>query len=161
MSFELPAGEDKELVFTFFCWFARFECALKRANYVRGENGKRVSPDWDKFARDMRGKFAGSSDEAFRAAVEELKKLEPRVQILEGNRLEWETRKKRRDECEEQYVIRLLRTARNNLFHGGKYVSGPFEELARDRAILRAAVNVLKGCCELNHDLQQWIDEAA
>lgn len=46
---------------------------------------------------------------------------------------------------DEQYVIELLKTVRNNLFHGGKYPDGPVEEIARNREILRASLVVLAG----------------
>ena len=51
------AGDDK-LVFEFFATFSRFECALKRAGFVkRGPCGS-ASPDWEEFAKSLNGKLA-------------------------------------------------------------------------------------------------------
>ena len=58
-------------------------------------------------------------------------------------------------------MLRLLKTARNNLFHGGKYPDGPIEEVARDRDVLCAALAILDGLYELHDGVKRWIDEAA
>jgi hypothetical protein len=63
-------------------------------------------------------------------------------------------------ESEEAYVLRLLKTARNNLFHSGKYPDGPIAEVARDRDILHTALTILDGCYELHDGVKGWIDEA-
>ena len=56
-SIQSIAGDDK-LVFEFFATFSRFECALKRAGFVkRGPCGS-ASPDWEEFAKSLNGKLA-------------------------------------------------------------------------------------------------------
>jgi hypothetical protein len=42
-------AEDRMLVLQFFLVFARFEYALKRSGFLRGNESK-VEPDWDRFA---------------------------------------------------------------------------------------------------------------
>lgn len=60
-----------------------------------------------------------------------------------------------------QTPLLLLRTVRNNLFHGGKYPDGPVDEIPRNKAILGAALAVLEGCFELHPGVARRIEEAA
>jgi hypothetical protein len=59
--------------------------------------------------------------------------------------LAWECVEQRADESDAAYMLHLLKTARNNLFHGGKYPDGPIFEIAWNREILRATLVVLDG----------------
>jgi hypothetical protein len=68
---------------------------------------------------------------------------------------------RQRGESEEEFVLRLVKTARNNLFHGASIRTGPVTEVARDKAILRAALKVLQGCYKLHPGVAAWAKEAA
>ncbi|HNT86793.1 MAG TPA: hypothetical protein PKL84_02915, partial [Candidatus Hydrogenedentes bacterium] len=94
-------------------------------------------------------------------ALGNLKSASPRRQVVRDGRLAWEQIGRGNAECEEEFVLRLVRTARNNLFHGGKYPDGPIDEVARDKAILRAALGVLDGCYRLHPGVARWVREAA
>jgi len=90
-----------------------------------------------------------------------LKEASPRRQVVRDRQLGWESITRRVNESDEEFVLRLVKTARNNLFHGGKYPDGPAEEIARDRAILQAGLRVLEGCRELHKGVAHWVREAA
>jgi hypothetical protein len=160
MAYKLPADViDKELVLEFFWRFSAFECALKREGFLRASSGW-AEPNWKAFSRDIQGQFSGVATPEFHQAVAELKRLAPRRQIVVDGRLAWET-VVQGDKSDEAFTIDLLKTVRNNLFHGGKYPDGPVGEIARDRNILRAALAILDGCYELHAGLRRWMDEAA
>ncbi len=162
MTFRLsPEALDRDLVLDFFWKLSVFECALKREGFLKTGRNNGAEPDWDRFGSQVRGRFAQVAAPDFAEAVAKLKRLSPRRQVVRGDRLGWDPIVQGPGEPEEAYVLRLLKAARNNLFHGGKYPDGPIVEVARDRDILRTALVILDGCYELHARVKRWIDEAA
>jgi hypothetical protein len=156
-----PDWLDRELVLGFFWKFSVFECALKREGFVQAGRNDAAQPDWSGFGKLISGRFGEVRAKGFQAALRTLKEASPRRQVVRGGQLAWERVERQGAESEEEFVLRLVRTARNNLFHGGKYPDGPIEEVARDKAILRAALGVLEGCYELHPGVARWVKEAA
>ncbi len=162
MTFALSASAlDRELVFEFFWKFSVFECALKREGFLRTGGDDAAEPDWSRFGRAIEGQFTQVSVKGFREAVAELGHLSPQRQIVRDSRLTWVPIVRKESDSDEVFTLRLLKTARNNLFHGGKYPDGPIDEIARNRKILCAAIMILDGCYELHAGLRSWINEAA
>jgi hypothetical protein len=160
MSFPLPSDSlDRELVFEFFWKFSAFECALKRSGFLRKK--KSAEADWERFGAQINGKFSTLGSPSFDEAVTKIKRLSPRRQMNNNGELAWEHVEQKADESDAAYTLHLLKTVRNNLFHGGKYPDGPIFEIARNREILRAALTVLDGCYELHPDIMHWIQEIA
>jgi len=160
MPFNLsPHLLDRELVFEFFWAFSVFECALKREGFLRTGRNDAAEADWTRFAKDI--EFQSVRKPELDAAVEELRTLAPRRQVVRNYRLAWESLGQRQDEGTEEFALRLVKTVRNNLFHGGKYPDGPVSEISRDRKILRSALTILDACYELHRGIRQRIAEAA
>jgi hypothetical protein len=109
----------------------------------------------------IRGRFKEVRAQTFQDALLTLKEALPRRQVVRDCHLRWEQIQRQDAESEEEFVLRLVKTARNNLFHGGKYPDGSIEDVARDKAILRAALGVLEGCYELHSGVARWAKEAA
>ena len=107
------------------------------------------------------GSFGGALSQDFQQAISVLTTAAPRKQVVVDKRLAWQDNK--RGECEafEAFVLRMVRTVRNNLFHGGKYPDGPVEEVARNRDLLRAGCRVLEECMKLHKDLARWAEAEA
>ena len=144
------------LAFEFFWKFAAFESALKRAGY-RTECKDTVSSNWDKFGARYGEKALQST--SFMHAARVLEKLNPLCQTVnEQDELDWRTVQRGKD-SDVQFVLRLLKTIRNNLFHGGKYASRPMKEIARDEQLLRAGINLLHECYKLDTRIQFYIQE--
>lgn len=156
-----PDWLDRELVLGFFWRFSVFECALKREGFVQARQNETAQPDWNRFSKSIRGRFGDVRATGFRDALRDLKDTSPRRQVVRGGQLGWEAVEQQRGEAEEDFVLRLVRIARNNLFHGGKYPDGAIEEIARNKVILRAALAVLEGCYELHPGVARRIDDAA
>ena len=168
MAYDAPPNWlDRELVLEFFWKFSAFECALKREGFLRPVRNKRTDqnkaaqPDWDRFGKSIRGRFQEVRAEGFQSELHALKNLSPQRQVVKDGRLGWDPIQRRNDESDEEFSLQLVKTVRNNLFHGGKYPDGSIEEVARDKAILRAALGVLKGCYELHPGVARRIKEAA
>ena len=110
----------KETVIEFFVVFSRFEYALKRAGYVSG-NEKRASANWDKFASDIEDAFRPDQTAELQNAVTYLQNSPPRKQVVQDDELRWKDNTPSKNEPRLRWLLRLVRTVRNNLFHGEKF----------------------------------------
>jgi hypothetical protein len=155
-----PAALDQGLVLNFFWRFSAFECALKREGFLKAGRNNAAEPDWKRFGHEITGRFASVAVSGLTEAREQLRQLSPRRQVVREGRIGWEP-VQQNHESEEEYILRLMRIVRNNLFHGGKYPDGPIDEIARNRDILRAALTILDACCEIHGGLKRWMDQAA
>jgi hypothetical protein len=152
---------DRELVLEFLAVFSRFEYALKRSGYLK--DGERAQPNWGKYSDDLKGQFASLTDQACQEAIRALLDVPPKTQVVTGGDLGWRETVPVEGEATEKYVLRLVRTIRNNLFHGGKFPHpvGPIADVARDRELLRRGIAVLNGCLEISGTVRGVFEEAA
>lgn len=162
MFYDLPPDSlDRNLIHEFFWRFAVFECALKREGFLRKGKNDAAEPDWEKFGECIHGRFiAVRGVNGFFEAVDTLKAASPRRQVVRDGKLHWDVLQQRPGESEEGFVLRLVKTTRNNLFHGGKYPDGPIAEIARDKTILNAALRIIEGCYELHSGIANWVEAA-
>ena len=152
--------ENPELVFQFFIVFSRFEYALKRSGFLRPKEP--AEADWEGYAKGLRGKFAAVGKPAFQDACEYLKREPPRKQIIDHGALGWKNTVQGEEESEECYLLRLVRTVRNNLFHGGKYPVpvGPVLDATRNRHLIESCLTVLQECLRLSPNVKHAFEEA-
>lgn len=136
------------LVFDFLLDFGRFEYALKAAGFAVSRNG-RANPDWPRFETMARG-FLGSLDGDENEAVAYLLAEPPKTQVYRNGQLGWVETTQKADEERDAFLLRLVRTVRNNLFHGGKYPLG----VTRDRLLLGHARTVLWASLRVDSDVQ-------
>lgn len=125
--------------------------------FLKSRKDGSAMPDWDKFAKEISGNFSAASRD-FQQAISVLTTAAPRKQVVANDRLAWQDNKRGADETFEAFVLRMVRTVRNNLFHGGKYPDGPVEEVARDRDLLSAGRRVLEECMKLHKGLARWVE---
>jgi len=148
-----------QLLQEFFVTFARFEYALKNSGFVaKGQELQKrllhvAKPDWNKFKRDVSAKFNKDSDPALSDACDYLLNNAPQTQVLwtENGTLVmgWETLP-RGDENEAGYLLTLVKTVRNNLFHGGKFSDLSFTELTdRNTRLLKSSILILEKYVEI------------
>ena len=139
---------DRDLLLDFFMLFSRFEYALKRAGkYARGGRNDSAEPDWEAFANDATAAWQGSGGASLPATVT-LASAPPRRQVFRDGRLGWADPPVVSGQSLND-VLRLVRTVRNNLFHGGKHPDGDIDEVSRNTALLTASVAVLRHCVSL------------
>jgi len=148
---------NKDLVVEFFIYFSRFEYALKRAEYIRG-NSKGAEAYWDKFVDEIKEAFDAKINTELEKAVNYLLSHPPKKQILDERRLSWKDNQRDKGESNTKYLLRLVRTVRNNLFHGSKYPVYVTEQ-ARDEKLLKSSLVILDACLELKQNLKDYFFE--
>ncbi|EPA8366055.1 hypothetical protein ACQ676_001547 [Vibrio fluvialis] len=129
----------KNLAFDFFYWFSRFEFALKENKFLKREgDGENAEPGWDTFVERYSQTFQ-HSEQTMR-----LLELSPKRQKV-GPNLDLEWRNVGLDDCRSELckVIRLLKTIRNNLFHGGKHGADGWDEPHRSKELLEVGKSIL------------------
>lgn len=150
---------DRDLVLDFFLVLSRMEFALKLAGYVTG-NEKKVSPDWDKFGKDIRVSFDRAPNETVSNALAYYLSVPPDKQVLIDGRLDWIPAVPT-DGTEIERALILIRRVRNNLFHGGKYNSQAHTETARNQQLLEMGICILKQAMRILPNVQKAYDGAS
>jgi len=163
IAFPTTIAAHPSLVLKFFSVFSRFEYALKRTSEFLMGDDTYAEANWTKYVTSIRGRFAEISDRDFSEAVGYLLAHPPAKQVAMGGALRWKQSEQGPGESKEAYALRLVKTVRNNLFHGGKYPypEGPVQDVARNRRLLRASVLVLKNCLALSPVVAAHYREAA
>jgi hypothetical protein len=160
----LTGGNDK-IVWQFFVTFSRFEYALKRAGFITGDRHDNAWPDWDRFAREKLGeRIFEVMDAKFTEARLYLLQEPPQRQIFikSSKNIQWQANSKRSEEGDSEYLLRLVKDARNNLFHGGKYPlpDGPIsDQTLRNSQLLQACLTLLEKSLELDADVKHFFEE--
>ncbi len=147
------------MIFRYFAVFSRFEYALKRSGFLRTRNGA-AQADWDCYANSLKGRFADAQNPYFRQAITFLKQRPPRKQVVnESGSLGWADSIQDMSESDEKFLLRLARVIRNNLFHGGKFPTGPVDDDARNRDLIKAGIAVLTECLSLSPNIKEKFEE--
>jgi hypothetical protein len=116
----------RELTLEFLATFARFEFALKKAGYARGDDSE-VSAYWDAFANDV-AKIDAAALAPVLAASQYVQQHPPKKQVLDHGVIRWVDRQGSSGSAIGD-VLRSVRTVRNNVFHGGKFPEGPVADV--------------------------------
>lgn len=138
-----------ELACEFLAVFARMEYSLKATRFAVGNEGG-VSANWDKFANEADKHFHAEASEELSGAVEYLWKSPPRKQVLtEDHRVKFCDFVIDPGQRELQQLLLMVRSVRNNLFHGGKHLPDGEMELGRNEELVRSSLLVLRECSQL------------
>jgi hypothetical protein len=139
MQHEALSDSLSRSAFEFFFWFSRFEAALKEASFLKSEKeGAAAEPDWELFV----AKYA--DDYEITASGKKLVELAPeRQKVGPGRKLVW--RPVGLADCKNDLckVVRLLKTLRNNVFHGGKSGGAGWDQPERTAELLEAGKSEL------------------
>jgi hypothetical protein len=138
-----------EFVCEFLAVFSRLEYALKAARYLAADNGD-ARANWDEFANSISCGFERIEDDTFREAVNYLSEQPPRKQVVREGTLGFEERAQDDRRARSQQVLLSVRTVRNNLFHGGKFLVEREVDRGRDELLVRHSLTVLRHCAELD-----------
>lgn len=142
-----------ELLLEFLRAFSRFEFALKATGFAQGDE-RGVEPAWDRFARAISPRVEATQDPEFIAAVEYLVAQPPKKQILDGGRLSWRNVPPDAGLSRAEKALLMVRRVRNNLFHGGKYLSDETADTTRDRRLVESSLTVLRECVRIVPEVQ-------
>jgi hypothetical protein len=144
----------------FFCLFSRFEFALKKAGFIRGNPGQAAWPDWSTFGLQpkIQKLYQGLTQ---RASVRYIIDHPPKRQIVSeyGGKLhlEWQDWIGRVENME--MLIEAVRQTRNNLFHGGKSATEPVERAERNEQLIDAAIEILRAMLLANENVKVIFDQ--
>ncbi|MCK4841938.1 MAG: hypothetical protein KAT04_08650 [Methylococcales bacterium] len=141
-----------ELACDFYSVFSRIEYALKSTEFAIGNN-KRVEPAWDKFANEIDEKLFQSKDKKLLKAIEYILQNPPRKQVLENGRIAFINQTIDDSQKRTQQLLLMIRTIRNNLFHGGKYLPGGEVEAGRNELLVKYSMNILLRCIQINKNV--------
>lgn len=144
---------DPGLAVEFLAVFSRMEYALKVGGFAVG-NDTGVDPNWDVFANSVNAAFMAIADADVVEARNYLLQSPPRKHVLLGDQLGFADQKIDPKQAPTQQVIRMVRTVRNNLFHGGKYLPDGEQEPGRNEKLVQASLRVLRACAVLDHRVQ-------
>ena len=148
---------DRNLLLTFFLTFSRFEYALKASGFFKRPKTRRndplrppeAKPDWDRFAVSLRSAFQPDRTKPLRRACEFISDSPPWKQVIINDAVTWETPVRPAQESEIEFLLRMVRCIRNNLFHGGKHNIGVHEDTERTEMLLRSSLTILEECLTL------------
>lgn len=129
---EVLDKELKELTFEFFYWFSRFEFSLKENGILKtSKEGANAEPGWEKFVSEFSAKFSHSEE------TKRLLHLNPKRQkVTKYSTLKWEYVGMNDHPSELGKVVLLVKTVRNNLFHGGKHGADGWTDPDRTKDLL-------------------------
>jgi hypothetical protein len=145
---------DRNLITEFFFVFSRFEYALKRTKFLKSDRDH-AETDWDAFAAKIKQHYDPNETPELARAVSYLLSSPPKRQIVEEDKsLGWEKDKGGNDTSIHRVLV-LVRRARNNLFHGGKYPLEPLPEPARDTQLLESSMIVLTACLGWHEEVRR------
>lgn len=150
---------DRQLAWEFFVFFSRFEYALKRSGRYLAGGASRAQPNWDRFGVDNEAAFWADAPEDVEAAVHYFRTTPPRKQVVRSNALAWSEPQTYEAGPELVWLLLMIRTVRNNLFHGGKFPLIHVEEPSRDSELLLHALTILSACLPLDRDLQRKFEQ--
>jgi hypothetical protein len=125
--------------FEFFFWFSRFEFALKVNRYLKSNTvGAIAEPGWEEFVRRWNAEYVLSLE------ASHILNIPPNRQIVgHGGDLDWKPMGLEDCKSELEKVVRLLKTIRNNLFHGGKHGAAEWDDADRTQVLLTDGKSIL------------------
>jgi hypothetical protein len=142
---EIARNPEFFLSIKFFLFYSRFEYALKQAGYVESDRNNNAKANWISFAQEHPEVMENRSrNPLLNDAVALLENNPPKKQMYyeSQNELRWKN-----DDYNEEFnlsrALTLVCRIRNNLFHGGKSVQGPIDEISRDTRLLKAGLTIL------------------
>ena len=142
--------ELTQLAFEFFYGFSRFEFCLKENGFLGNDKpGNAAEPGWIAFVERYSGTYTLSPEAG------DLLAAPPSKQVVgESRALEWRGLRFGEGESDLAKVVRVVKTVRNNLFHGGKHGDAGWDNPERTRALITNSQAVLGTLVELG-DFQE------
>ncbi len=141
--------ELDQLAATMFRVFARFEYALKAADFFLEDGRKNAKPNWEKFAKvdEVIRLFEKPQDQELAEAIEYMNEHPPKKQVIENGVLAW-SEVPPDTNLESDRILQYVRRVRNNLFHGGKFSVSGWDAPERTSMLLKHSLSILHACLD-------------
>jgi hypothetical protein len=147
-----------ELACEFLAVFSRMEYALKASIQYASGNADGVQANWDRFANDIDKQFLAIDDKEFETAVDYLLDSPPRKQVLKNSAIEFVDQAIDKKQAKAQQTLLMVRTVRNNLFHGGKHLPLGEKEAGRNAQLVSYSLIILRHSIPLNDLVRQHFE---
>jgi hypothetical protein len=134
----------QELCIEYFFMFSRFEYALKENGFLKKSRYKNAEPNWKKFVEEFGSTYV-PSDEA-----RNLLKNPPDRHIVRDDCCQWEKIDFDHFASDLDKVVFIIKTIRNNLFHGGENSHPDWDNPERNAFLIKNAISVLGNLAELS-----------
>jgi hypothetical protein len=144
---------NSRLICDFLAIFSRIEYSLKATIKYADNRSTKVDPSWDRFANEIHERFLQIDDIELKSAVNYLVDNPPKKQILDDDKLIFKEQEIDQNQKLTQQILLMVRTVRNNLFHGGKY--HPNTE-GRDELLIKHSLKVLSECAKIDEDVYRF-----
>lgn len=153
------------MLLDFFLTFSKFEFALKATGKFKRHSSDeneiyRAEPDWESFSEDLSDHFDVNASPHLTQAYEYLNDNPPHRQMIVNEEIVWQTTAKYAGETDIHFLLRIVRTVRNNLFHGGKHNIEMHEDTQRIELLLRDSLIVLYACLAVAPEQQAAFSDA-
>ena len=76
---------------------------------------------------------------------------------MRGGQIGWHSNPPRQNERNADYLFRVVKDVRNNLFRGGNCSGVPAPELARDRELIDGAIAILENAAVLHQGIKAML----
>lgn len=129
----------KDAAFEYFYWHSRFESALKENNFLESHvPGDKAKPGWKEFQEKHCSEYVATPE------ASRLVELQPKRQVVTTDgELDWVPAGVLHCKDDLCRVVTMLRTVRNNLFHGGKHGDTEMDSKKRNLELLTIGKLVL------------------
>ena len=137
-------NELELLACRFLKYFSMCEFYLKELHYFVPRNGN-IIVDWRRFCAENEEeffKFISGDVGEYEYHSRLLFLDQPRRQVVENGSLEWG--QLRDVNYDFSGMVKIIKTIRNNLFHGGKFVVGGWDDPDRTEQLLNSSVVIVK-----------------
>jgi hypothetical protein len=132
-----PSEENEKLILDFILWFSRIEYAMKNTGQFHKIRKKPqiLEPNWAEMKKHVTGQPVSL---ALRDAVIYLAASPPQTQVDHYNWVPVQ------GDSDWPFLIDVLKTVRNNLFHGGKHVPAQLLSPVRDTELLIYCIAIMR-----------------
>ncbi len=141
---------DDELILKFLKVFSRAEYALKNVKDFR--HATKAEANWDKFANKIHEEFLERSDCFSDEAKEYLWNNPPKKQTIDNDELSFKDFEIDKGQRSTQQLLKMVKSVRNNLFHGGKHTPSTAEvnNTERNQRLIESSIVIIKACMDLD-----------
>jgi len=151
-------GVDRESAADLLAVFARFEFAIKKCGFVRSNRSGGAEANWKQMEDTLTRECLPHHTSEVAAAAPYLSRHPARRQIVHDGALDFDPPGPAPETITQ--LLRSVKTTRNNLFHGGKFPSGPVAEPLRDRQLIKEATAVILASLKLDTPTCQRLSSA-
>lgn len=141
-----------QLAYKFFVCYSRFEYSLKRANYIHFPGVKNIpQASFDKFISSIEQSI-DLDGQTIKDHINYIVDNPPNVLHYIDDRLHWIPLTPQSKDID--FILRCMRTVRNNLFHGNKQLPG--NSVQRNINLISSFLTILDYLIEQNKEVRNY-----